>query len=167
MSAKGNRRVRVAIFGNSGSGKTTRARELARGGEIPVLDLDTIVWEPGRVAVRRSPEAVLADLARFCSTHDDWIVEGCYGDPIREAFHWKPELLFMNPGEEACLRNCINRPWEPHKYASKAEQDEKLEHLREWVSDYYRRDGDMSLSGHRAIFDAYDGPKREDSSAGA
>ncbi len=71
----------------------------------------------------------------------------------------------MNPGEEACLRNCLNRPWEPHKYASRAEQDERLAHLREWVSDYYRRDGDMSLRGHRAIFDAYDGPKREDSPA--
>ena len=161
MSATGDRRVRVAIFGNSGSGKSTRARELSNQGEIPVLDLDTIVWEPGRVAVRRPQDAILADLDRFCSTHDDWIVEGCYGDLIRGVLHWKPELLFMNLGEEACLRNCRNRPWEPHKYASKEEQDEKLEYLREWVSEYYRRDGDMSLLGHRAIFDAYDGPKRE------
>jgi len=69
--------VRVALLGNSGSGKTTRARELSKNGEIPVLDLDTIVWEPGRVAVRRAQEAILADLDRFCSTHDDWIVEGC------------------------------------------------------------------------------------------
>ena len=76
-------------------------------------------------------------------------------------FRSHPELVFLNPGLAACLQNCRNRPWEPHKYASRAEQDSKLEFLLDWVADYYRRDGDMSLVRHRAIFDAYQGPKRE------
>ena len=42
-----------------------------------------------------------------------------------------------------------------------AEQDEKLGFLLAWVANYYNRDDDMSLVRHRAIFDAYDGPKRE------
>ncbi len=70
-------------------------------------------------------------------------------------------LLFMNPGEEQCLANCRARPWEPPKYASKQEQDERLEFLLSWVREYYVREGDMSLAGHRACFDAYSGPKEE------
>jgi Fe-S cluster assembly ATPase SufC len=30
-----------------------------------------------------------------------------------------------------------------------------------WVSAYFTCGGSMSFSGHRAIFDRYDGPKRE------
>ena len=151
----------VVILGNSGSGKSTLARRLAETSGIATLDLDTIVWEAGKIAVPRAPEAAQADLDAFCNAHIDWIVEGCYGSLAEYALRWKPELIFVNPGEAACLANCRARPWEPHKYASKAEQDSKLEFLLNWVSDYYTRDGDMSLRRHRAIFNAYICPKRE------
>jgi len=154
--------MRVAILGNSGSGKTTFAQTLAHSAAgVAVLDLDTIVWTPGQIAVRRPDEAIRADLESLCAPRDAWIIEGCYGDVIEAALRWRPELVFLNPGEEACLRNCRSRPWEPHKYASKAQQDEKLAFLLEWVREYYRRDGDLSLRGHRRVFDRYDGPKRE------
>lgn len=156
--------MRIAIFGNSGSGKSTVACEIARQSHIRVLDLDTIVWEPDRIAVRRSPAAIHTELQQFCAAQKSWIIEGCYGDLIKAVLQWQPELVFMNPGEETCISNCRNRPWEPHKYASKAEQDAKLEFLIRWVSDYYRREDEMSLRYHREIFDAYDGPKREISS---
>ena len=151
----------VVIIGNSGSGKSTLARKLAETNGAATLDLDTIVWEPGKIAVPRTPEAAQADLEAFCSTHPDWIAEGCYGGLAEYALRWKPELIFVNPAEAACLANCRARPWEPHKYASKAVQDSKLDFLLNWVSAYYTRDDDMSLARHRAIFDAYAGPKRE------
>jgi adenylate kinase family enzyme len=153
--------MQIVIIGNAGSGKSTLARRLAGPAGTPVLDLDTIVWEPGQVAVLRPPDAVHADLDRFCTDHEDWIVEGCYGDLAERLLIWNPELIFVNPGEAACLRNCRARPWEPHKYASKEVQDGTLEHLLAWVSDYYRRTEGASLARHRAIFDAYRGPKRE------
>jgi adenylate kinase family enzyme len=152
---------RIVIIGNSGSGKSTLARKLSIDGKIATLDLDTIVWEPGKIAVPRTPEAAQADLEAFCNAHTDWIAEGCYGTLAAYALRWNPELIFVNPGEAACVANCRARPWEPHKYASKAEQDSKLEFLLTWVSDYYTRNDDMSLARHRAIFDAYTGPKRE------
>ena len=153
--------MRIAIFGNSGSGKSTLAQRLAAQTAAPVLDLDTIVWEPDQIAVRRPAASTLAGLQAFCAEHADWIIEGCYGDLIRATLSERPELVFVNPGEPVCFRNCRTRPWEPHKYSSKAEQDTKLEFLLAWVSDYYRRDGEMSLGAHRLIFDSYDGPKRE------
>jgi predicted kinase len=45
--------MRVAIFGNSGSGKSTMARELAERHRVPMLELDTVVWEPGQIAPSR------------------------------------------------------------------------------------------------------------------
>jgi len=153
-------RLRVAILGNSGSGKSTLARSLAAERGAPTLDLDTIAWEPAQIAVPRDPAVARADLDRFCDTHPDWIVEGCYGGLVEHALKHGPELVLLDPGKEACLRNCQSRPWEPHKYASRAEQDERLAFLLQWVSDDYIRDGDMSLRAHEAIFAAYPGPRR-------
>jgi len=50
--------MKVLVFGNSGSGKSTYARALAAREGVPYLDLDSIVWEPGQIAVQRSSESV-------------------------------------------------------------------------------------------------------------
>ena len=151
---------RIAILGNSGSGKSTLARSLARDGAISTLDLDTIFWEPNQIAVPRLGAAARADLHAFCEGNGKWIIEGCYGSLIVSALRYQPELVLVDPGIEACLENCRNRPWEPHKYSSKAEQDAKLSFLLAWVADYYGRDGDMSAKVHRALFNRYEGHKR-------
>ena len=153
--------VRIAIVGNSGSGKSTLARRLHEERRIPLLELDSIVWEPGKVAVLRDKDAFFADLDRFLADNDSWIVEGCYGELIEHVLARRPQLLFLNPGEEACVENNRSRPWEPHKYASKEAQDEKLEFLLSWVRDYYKRDGQWSFAAHRKLYDAYAGPKEE------
>ena len=74
--------MKVLVFGNSGSGKSTYARQLARQRELVHLDLDTIVWEPGKVAVQRSLEAITADLDAFLAGNSAWVIEGCYADLI-------------------------------------------------------------------------------------
>ena len=151
--------MRVAIVGNSGSGKSTLAGQIAAAHSIASLDLDTVAWEPGKIAVARAPEVAAADVTAFCSTHDRWVVEGCYAALVGPTIAYSPVLLFIDPGVDACLAHCRNRPWEPHKYASKAEQDAKLEFLLTWVRGYYNRDDDLSLSAHRALFESYHGLK--------
>ena len=151
--------MRIVILGNAGSGKSTLSKSLARTQGMPMLDLDTLVWEPDRVAVERPDALVFADLAQFCRESDDWVIEGCYGDLVEAVLPHRPRLIFLEPGQDVCIANCRNRPWEPHKYRSKQEQDDHLEHLLGWVRSYYDLDGSMSLAGHRAVFDAYDGPK--------
>ena len=153
--------MRIAILGNSGSGKSTLARWLAEQSGAALMDLDTIAWEPNQIAVPRSASDASADVQSFCSVNDGWVIEGCYANLVRAAFRFKPLLLLLNPGKEQCISNCQSRPWEPHKYSSKAQQDERLSFLLAWVSDYYTRDGDMSLSAHVECFRAYTGPKKE------
>ena len=131
--------MRVAVLGNSGSGKSTLARWIAGYTHAPLLDLDTVAWEPGKIAVARSPEAARSDLHAFCSAKNHWIVEGCYASLVDTALEYSPLLIFLNPGEGQCIRNCRARPWEAHKYASRAEQDQQLAFLLSWVSEYYTR----------------------------
>jgi adenylate kinase family enzyme len=153
--------MRTAIIGNSGSGKTTLAKALAHGLPIPILDLDTIYWEPGKLAVERPAPARLNDLNVFCRRQPSWIVEGCYADLIEASLSWRPELILLNPGLDVCVSHCRSRAFEPQKWRSKAEQDRGLEFLLKWVEDYYQRKGPMSWEGHLELFERYDGPKRQ------
>ncbi len=153
--------MRILIFGNSGSGKSHLAKRLAREHSLPHLDLDTIVWEPGKIAVQRDMESVRGDLARFITEHSGFVIEGCYGELIEWALPHCDELVFMNPGLETCVENNRRRPWEQHKYASNSAQQRMLPMLLSWVEDYYRRDDAWSLSFHRRLFDSFTGRKRE------
>ena len=151
--------MRVAILGNSGSGKSTLANWLAQSANLAVLDLDSVAWEPDQLAVARLSALAEADVAKFCTTHTRWVLEGYYGNLIEAAFQFRPFLIFLNPGLESCTAHCLNRPWEPHKYASKQEQDANLQFLLSWVADYYTRDGPMSLGAHQTVFGKYPGRK--------
>jgi len=153
--------MRVLIMGNSGSGKSWRARELAREHGLAHLDLDTIYYVPGLIAVQRPMDAVLADVKAFVDAHPAWVAEGCYGDVIEAALPWCDELVFMNPGKEVCLANNARRPWEPHKYESKEKQDSMLPFLLDWVGKYYEREDNCSYAFHRRVFDAYAGRRNE------
>ena len=44
---------RIAIIGNTSSGKSTLAEELARRLEVPHIELDALYWEPGWVGAER------------------------------------------------------------------------------------------------------------------
>jgi adenylate kinase family enzyme len=153
--------MRVAVFGNSGSGKSTLASWLARSADLKVLDLDSVAWEPSQPAVALPSAVAEASVSSFCTSNARWVVEGCYANLIEVALRSEPFLIFLNPGLEICLAHCLNRPWEPHKYTSKQEQDANLQFLLSWVAEYYTRDGPLSLGGHHAVFARYPGRKVE------
>src|SRR5262245_36011798 len=79
-------RMKVVVFGNSGSGKSTYARAIAALDGLAHLDSDSIVWgfgEPGKIAVQRPDEVVAASLHNFIDSHAAWVIEGCYGELVR------------------------------------------------------------------------------------
>ncbi len=149
---------RILIFGNSGSGKSTLARRYGEEG-LAVLDLDTVAYQ--RHAVRHELDTSWELMRAFMDAHPEgWVMEGCYGALIERAAPSASELVFLDPGVETCLAHNEARPWEPHKYASKDEQDAALAFLRSWVRDYYVRDDECSLSWHARVYAAFSGPKR-------
>ena len=156
--------MRVLVFGNSGSGKSTYAQAQAIRHGAPHLDLDSIVWEPGQIAVQRPAAAIRQSLNDFLSSHDAWVIEGCYGELVEASAATCTQLVFLNPGLEACLANNARRPWEPHKYVSVEQQNSMLAALQTWVAEYYTRGGPWSYEAHRRIFDAHAGEKIEHTS---
>jgi adenylate kinase family enzyme len=150
---------RILIYGNAGSGKSTMAREEARERGLEHLDLDSIAW--GAIAVRRPLSESVALLEAYVAAHPAWVIEGCYGDIVEAALPYASELRFLNPGVEVCVAHCQSRPWEPSKFPSREAQDRMLEALVAWVREYETRADEYGLARHRAIFDAFPGPKRE------
>jgi adenylate kinase family enzyme len=152
---------RLVVFGNSGSGKSTLALRLAACGKMPHLDLDTLAWQGVTPPRRRAVAESGRDIVAFMDLHDEWIIEGCYGDLFEEPLRRCTRLVFLNPGVEACVANARLRPWEPHKYPTKEEQDAGLEFLVGWIGEYYTRSDEFSYAAHRALFDAFRGNKLE------
>lgn len=153
---------RIVIFGNSGSGKSVLAAQLAARHGLPSLDLDTIAWEPeARAPTRRPPAASGRLIAAFGAAHPQWVIEGCYADLLALVLPHASEVIFLNPGTATCVANCRNRPWEPHKYATPEAQDANLGMLLGWIARYEEREDEFSLAAHRRLFDRFGGPKVE------
>jgi adenylate kinase family enzyme len=150
---------RIVIIGNSGSGKTTMGDRLASEYHIPHLDLDSLAWE--RTAVRRPLEESVTMIHAFVRANPEWIVEGCYAGLVESILPFATELRFLNPGIDACVRNCRARPFEPHKYASMEEQNSRLDFLLSWVRAYAEREDEFSLAAHRRLFNEFTGSSRE------
>jgi adenylate kinase family enzyme len=150
---------RVVIYGNAGSGKTTMAREVAAEFGVPHLCLDHIAW--AAAGIRRPLRESLHELETFIAANPGWVIEGCYGDLLEAALPHCSELRFLNPGAETCVAHARARPWEPSYCESPEEQQRLLEPLIDFIRGYETRQDEYSLARHRAIFDAFAGPKRE------
>ena len=156
-----NAPYRLLLVGNSGSGKSTLAARLAAERGVAHLDLDPLAWLPQTPPVRRPLAESDRDVQAFAGAHDAWVIEGCYADLLALAVDRATHLVFLNPGVEACIANARARPWEPHKYASKAAQDANLAMLIDWIRGYETRTDELSLAAHRRLFDAFPGEKIE------
>ncbi len=151
--------LRLLLLGNAGAGKSTLARRLIAGRPIPRLSLDAIAWTAG---TQRSPlQRSRRELLDFIRRHDEWVIEGCYGDLIETALPHCTELWFLNPGVDVCVEHCRNRPWESEKFNTPTEQAAMLPQLIDWVKQYETRDDEYGLPRHRRIFEEFRGPKRE------
>ena len=87
------------------------------------------------------------------------MIEGCYSDLIELVIAEASEVIFLDLPVAQCLENAKGRPWEPHKYSSKAAQDANLDMLLDWISQYTERDDTFSRAAHLALYEAFNGEK--------
>ena len=151
--------TKIIIFGNSGAGKTTLAKQLQQNFKLEHLDLDTLAWSDENTPTRKLLTQSINEIDVFLSHKHDWVIEGCYTDLLEYVAKQANEMLFLNPGVEVCINNCRNRAWEPHKYASKEEQDKNLEMLIDWVKQYETRNDEFSLKAHIALYESFQNRK--------
>lgn len=152
--------ARILIFGNSGSGKSTLAQSLSVNRGLAHLDLDTLAWLPTNPPQRQAVSESALSIEHFTAQHSRWVIEGCYTDLLELLAPAATEILFMDLDVEACVSNARQRPWEPHKYSSKAAQDANLDMLIGWIRNYTARDDVFSRQAHEAFYAGFDGAKR-------
>lgn len=70
--------IRSLIFGNSGSGKSWLAEQMARIQGIRTIDLDSIHWESGGFNMARD-KALAVRLVQEAAQAGAWVIEGVYG----------------------------------------------------------------------------------------
>lgn len=153
--------MRAIVFGNSGAGKSTYAKSLSKETDVGHLDLDTIAWNPTYPPTRRAIEASLDDIQHFMQQHQSWVMEGCYADLLEKVSSQADTAVFLNLSIEQCVENAKSRPWEPHKYQSKEEQDANLDMLIDFIRGYEERSDTFCYSAHRTLFDQFEGEKVE------
>ena len=150
---------KIIVFGNSGSGKSTLAKHLAIKNELAHLDLDTVAWQavtpPERLSISLSKQAI----ERFLNQHQNWVIKGCYTDLLELVSPCATQMIFLNLPINACIDNAKKRPWEPHKYESKAAQDANVDMLINWISQYDKRKDTFSKIAHEKLFEAFEGNK--------
>ncbi len=151
--------MKVIILGNAGAGKSTLARHLMAQQPAARLSLDQVAFQGG--TERRPLQDSIDDVLRWISEQESWIIEGCYADIVEPLLDQCDELIFLNPGVEACIAHCRSRPWEPDKFSSPQEQDANLDNLIQWVRSYPERSDDYGLARHRELYASFGGRKRE------
>ena len=150
---------KILIFGNSGSGKSTLAKKLCGAEGLSHLDLDTLAWKATTPPERKSLNESELEIIRFIDANRGWVIEGCYADLLEIAQPFSNEMVFMNLPVESCIENARNRPWEPHKYQSKAAQDNNLAMLIDWIAQYSIRTDTFSEAAHKTLYEHYSGQK--------
>lgn len=151
---------KILIFGNSASGKSTLALQMAKTNQCDHLDLDTIAWQQTLPPKRTSLQACRKLIESFMHDKQRWIIEGCYTDLLDFATPFASQLIFLDLPIQACINNAKKRPWEPHKYASKEAQDANLAMLINWISDYENRLDTFSKKSHQELYSRFKGLKK-------
>ena len=67
---------RVAILGRGGSGESALAQQLSKMLDLPVIELDSIFWQPGP---RPTAEQDWAQVQRELIARNRWIIDGDLG----------------------------------------------------------------------------------------
>ena len=136
---------RVLIIGNSGSGKSWLARQLAEKFAIPATDLDNLNWEPGGYVKARAKEAVLKDALTIASDAR-WIMEGVYGWIADNVLPYATHIIWLTPAPAECVENIKARGVRNNGSAA------DFAALLEWSAAYETRAGSSSYQGHLAVF---------------
>jgi adenylate kinase family enzyme len=98
---------RVSVVGNSGSGKTTFARELSRATRAPHLELDSVFHQPGWVPLPRTE--FRARVAEFAAA-DRWVVDGNYNSSVQDLVWARADtVIWIDPPRRTVMRRVIWR----------------------------------------------------------
>ncbi|MBP2565742.1 topology modulation protein [compost metagenome] len=150
MSITASPSLRIAIIGNSRSGKSSLAAKAGSALKLPFYDLDRLHWEEdGRK--RDEAEARLL-VARHANT-SDWIIEGVYGWLVETALPRAKVLIWLDLPWAECREGLLRRG------AQHGETESDQAALLAWAGDYWTRTTSSSFAGHLQLYETFGGGK--------
>ena len=84
---------RILVIGPAGSGKSWLARHLREALGLPVIQLDTMFWQPGWVPM---PQAEWEELQRREAAADEWIAEGLHDTTVHLWLDAADTVIFID-----------------------------------------------------------------------
>lgn len=150
--------MRMVIVGNSGSGKTWLANNLAKFNGSQVIHLDHIFWEPGGFDKKRSPE-VVAKLIDESKNGVSWIAEGVFGELAEKFIERAQYFVWLDIAWPICRDRLLKRGAESKRHMDREESAKGLRQLIEWASRYYERKNARSYEGHKKLMNNFHGER--------
>lgn len=99
--------MRISVVGNSGSGKTTAAREIATALNLPHLELDNLRHQENW---RELPDPeFLAAVQDFIRTHEHWVIDGNYRIVQSDIWSQASEIVWLDIPKFLNMKNIITR----------------------------------------------------------
>lgn len=143
--------LRVAIIGNSGSGKSHLAARLAASLCVRAIDLDSVFWLPGGFNAKRPAEDVDRMIVSVRS-EQGWIVEGVFGDLIDRFLDLADHLMWLDLPWGVCRASLMGRGSESSKQNDPAQKEGNFVKLLTWSSEYWTRKDLRSHAGHERMY---------------
>lgn len=69
---------RIMVYGVTGSGKTTLAKQIAAKTGLPLIDVDELAWESGKKWVLVPEDCLRETISELC-TGEKWVMDTAYG----------------------------------------------------------------------------------------
>ena len=145
---------RILIIGNSGSGKSWLADNVATFYQIPETNLDTLVWQPGGFSQKRPQHEVDALLAPF-ATQPCWVVEGVYGALAEQLAPFADTLIWLDIEWEVCKQSLISRGFKHQYYEDDERAQANFNALLCWAAEYHTRASKSAYAFHLQLFEQF------------
>jgi adenylate kinase family enzyme len=149
---------RIVIIGNSGSGKSYFAKQLAELMKTRVIHFDEHFWEPGGFNKKRPSDMVHEEI-KLLSQEEKWIMEGVFGDLASTALGNATALIFLDKSWEECEAALMNRGSESSKQLDSIEAEKNFQELLVWAKAYWDRENSRSQKGHQKLYSDFKGTK--------
>lgn len=149
---------RILIIGNSGSGKSWLAAQLAEQLNIREVNLDTIVWQPGGFNQKR-PQHEIDQAIQTLAQEPSWAVEGVFGALAQQLLDAVDTLLFLDLDWSVCRDSLLSRGSQSARQRDAVAAEKNFQQLLVWASEYGQRAGTSSRQFHRELFDRFPNAK--------
>ena len=143
---------RTVIVGNSGSGKTRLAQQIADALQAPGIDLDRIHWKGDAYGSKRD-EIKAREMVVEAAEKPTWVIEGVFGWLARVALPRATALIWLDLSWEECHAGLMERG--PRKGMTESD----YANLIAWAEEYWTRDNANSFGGHLRLFEPFAGSK--------